>query len=88
MYGPPGTVTHMKTTVELPDELVKQVKALAHEQGVTLRELMVEGLRGELERRSAAQDRIDFVFRTTGGDGLAAGVQPGTLTARAYDLPL
>lgn len=35
----------MKTTIELPDPLLRQAKVLAARRGSTLRELVVEGLR-------------------------------------------
>lgn len=77
----------MKTTIDLPDELVGQVKALARESGTTMRELMVDGLRSELERRRSAVVRPDFVFHTVAGDGLRPDVDPTDQTRLAYDLP-
>lgn len=52
-----------------------------------MRELMIEGLTLEIERRCAQQAHTDFVFRTAGGEGLQSEVDPATLTSRAYDLP-
>ena len=75
----------MKTTIEIPDALAHEAKALAHAQGTTLRELVVEGLRGELERRTSHQARVDFVFPTHGGDGLHPGVQWADLVELSYD---
>ncbi len=46
----------MKTTVELSDQLAADAKRLAHETGVTLRELIERGLRHELRRRSRPTD--------------------------------
>lgn len=65
----------MKTTIELPDALASEAKELARTQGVTLRELMVDGLRAELQRRAAPTARADFDFPTFGGDGLQPGVE-------------
>jgi hypothetical protein len=47
----------MKTTVELPDELARRVKAEAALRGQKLKDLVAEGLRLVLEtpRRSAGQ---------------------------------
>ena len=42
----------MKTTVELPDALFRQAKALAATQGVTLRRLFTEALEERLRRCS------------------------------------
>lgn len=59
-------VTRMKTTIELPDELFAEAKDYAREHDLTLRELVVEGLRGELERRASEPRRVDFVFPSYG----------------------
>ena len=78
-------VTRMKTTIELPDALASDAKSLAHEQGVTLRELVVEGLRAELERRTQTGGRVDFHFPTHGGDGLQPGIEWTDLVELSYD---
>ena len=78
-------VSRMKTTIEIPDALAAQAKRVAGESGATLRELVVDGLRSEIERRTASGSRVDFVFTTTAGDGLAPGVDPAHLTDLAYD---
>lgn len=61
-------VTHMKTTVELPDRLLEEVKRVAREEGTSMRELMIEGLRSELARRRS-RVKVDFVFPTHGVAG-------------------
>lgn len=46
----------MKTTLDLPDSLLAEAKAIARERRLTLRQLMEEGLRTAIERhREAAQ---------------------------------
>lgn len=77
----------MKTTINLPDHLAYRARELAREQHVSLRELVTEGLRAELERRSAPRATVDFRFTTAGGDGLRADVDPANLTRHAYELP-
>lgn len=77
----------MKTTVELPDSLVAEARALARARGSTLRELVTAGLRAELDRRRADALTRRFVFPTASGPGLAAGVDPRHLREQAYDLP-
>lgn len=77
----------MKTTIELPDSLARDAKALARKQGVTLRELVVNGLRHEIESRSAPPVPVDFCFPAVTGEGLYPGVDPSQLTSLAYDLP-
>ncbi len=44
-------VSNMKTTVELPDALLAEARALAASSGLTLRELIEEGLRHSLQKR-------------------------------------
>jgi len=66
-------VTHMKTTVELSDALLKEAKATARREGTTVRALLEEGLRhalAERKRKPKASGRI-ATFR---GRGLQAGV--------------
>lgn len=77
----------MKTTIELPDELLREVRECARASGTTMRELMVEGLRGELARRREARPRADFVFRAVDGEGLRADVDARDAIARSYGMP-
>lgn len=51
----------MKTTIELPDELVDQARRVARKEGATLRALIEEGLHRSLEaRRKSARPPLDF----------------------------
>lgn len=53
----------MKTTIELPDTLVKRAKVLAAERRTTLRELVLQGLEHVLsEKRVTAQQRARALF--------------------------
>ena len=74
----------MKTTIDVPDALAKQAKQIAAEQGTTLRELVVLGLRHEVQRRTEAA-AVDFVFPTAEGRGLRVEVDPVRLTELAYE---
>jgi hypothetical protein len=79
-------VSRMKTTVELPDALARRAKELARERHLSLRELITEGLRAEVERLSApAAATTPFRLRTVSGRGLRPGVSEQTLTERAYE---
>lgn len=77
----------MKTTIDLPDALARRAKDVARQQHVSLRDLVTEGLRAELERRMAPPEDVELRFTTAGGDGLHESVDPSTLTERAYELP-
>ncbi len=74
-------VSHMKTTVELPDELLREARRTARAEGTTLKSLLEEGLRAALERHR--QTRI-FVLRDASVGG--AGLQPGARNASWSDL--
>lgn len=61
--------TRMKTTIELPDELIKQARRVARQEGASLRALVEEGLQRSLEARRQAVRR-QFDFPSYGGSGL------------------
>ncbi|MCY3623484.1 MAG: type II toxin-antitoxin system VapB family antitoxin [Gammaproteobacteria bacterium] len=64
----------MKTTIELPDELLEQVRRVARREGATLRGLVEEGLQRSLEaRRRMVPRHLDFP--SYGGSGLTAEFQ-------------
>lgn len=51
----------MRTTFDLPDDLMKRAKIAAIERGVTLRDLVAEGLRHALGRKKpAARQRLQL----------------------------
>jgi predicted transcriptional regulator len=62
-------VTHMKTTVELPDELLHEVQRIARAEDTTMKSLLEEGLRAVIARHRRAQA---FALRdaSVGGRGL------------------
>lgn len=48
-------VTHMKTTIQIPDNLFDEVRKMAHEENITMKVIVEEGLRrivSERKRRS------------------------------------
>ena len=59
----------MKTTVNLPDELVRQAQELARRQRTTLRELIETGLRAVLKQHSSDTPFV-LVDASVGGRGL------------------
>lgn len=80
-------VARMKTTVDLPDELFRQVRLYSRQSGVTMRELVIEGLRTELTRRQSTRPRAEFAFAAADGQGLRAGLEPGEAIAVSYGMP-
>ncbi len=69
-------LTHMKTTIELPDDLLKQAKQTARAEGATLRALIEEGLQHALRAREH-RETVGLDFPTFGGTGLTEAFSEG-----------
>lgn len=69
-------VTHMKTTVEIADALLAEVRRTAERRGVTLRTLIEEGLRHAV-KTSARRQRFILRDASFKGEGLQAGHADG-----------
>jgi hypothetical protein len=67
----------MKTTLNLPDPMVAQAKKRALEEGTTMTEILVQGLKARLERSQLV--RVLPISKSTGG--LVQGVEWDTLEA-------
>lgn len=71
-----GYSTHMKTTVDIADNILIRAKAIAAREKTTLRDLTEEGLRTVIERHEAdrAYTAKPVVFNGNGlADRFAAG---------------
>lgn len=70
-------VNLMKTTIEIPDPLIREARQVASDEGTTLKELVEQGLRHVLLQRKEA---VPFKLKkaTFRGKGLQAGVGDGT----------
>ncbi len=73
----------MKTTIDIPDALADEAKRLVRAEGTTLRDLVVSGLRTEIERRSSGL-RPDFTFPTVSGKGLVVDLAARDVIDRSY----
>jgi hypothetical protein len=71
----------MKTTVNLPDELVLEVQELARRERRTMKSLMEEGLRGVI-----ASHRQERAFRLPDASVDGAGLRPEWREASWDDL--
>ena len=69
-------VTHMKTTIDIADDLLDKAKRRATRENKTLREVVEEALRRQLSERSTRGDfRLErHVFK---GRGLQTGLTEG-----------
>ena len=65
-------VTHMKTTVDIANDLLLRAKELAQKEQITLRQLIEEGLREMLDR--ASRNKKKLVVKTVVFTG--KGLQP------------
>jgi hypothetical protein len=61
----------MKTTVQIPDRLLKEARKLAHEEGTTLNSLVEEGL-----RRVISEHRKRSKFKLRKASFRGKGLQP------------
>jgi hypothetical protein len=61
----------MRTTVDIPDELLKHLKARAALEGRTLRDLVVDLVEKGLNARGAADPQLRFLARPVFGTGPA-----------------
>jgi hypothetical protein len=59
----------MKTTVDLPDDLLREAKQIARAEGTTLRSVVEEGLRAVIARHRSAQ-RFELRDVSVPGRGL------------------
>jgi hypothetical protein len=79
-------VSHMKTTVELPDDLLREAQQLARAEGTTLKSLMEEGLRAVVGRHRESR-RFELEDASVGGRGLRpefAGADWAAIRDAAY----
>ncbi len=60
----------MKTTIELPDQLAKQIKAYAAERGLSMREVHERALRSLLTAPQGSSSGFRLKTITTDGKGI------------------
>ena len=75
----------MKTTVELPDAMLRTAKRYAAEHGMTLREVLETGLRHVLASERAASKPFRLKRCAFKGKGLAQDESWADLRARIYE---
>lgn len=65
--------SHMRTTVEIAEQLLRQAKSVAARERTTLRALLEEGLRWALGKRRKRQ-RFRLRDASVGGKGVQPGI--------------
>ena len=59
--------------MDIPDPLLRRAKSLARQRGITLRQLLVDGLRAALENESSSSEHR-MKDRSYGEGGLVGGL--------------
>lgn len=80
-------VTHMKTTIEIADALLKEAKRLAEKEKTTVRALVEDGLRRVLDERKRKRKPYAFKLVTVKGSGLQPDLPEDLPRELAYELP-
>ncbi len=78
----------MKTTIELPDALASEARQVAAAAGTTLRSVIEEALRRELDRRRAAQawsPSAEFAFGSGGLTPAASAMTWAEIRAQSME---
>lgn len=73
-----GTLICMRTTVDLPDELLRQARSRAAEEGTTLTALLADGLRLRLGGTISGSGRRHELPVSTVGGGLRPWIDPAS----------
>lgn len=68
----------MRTTVDLPDELLKQARSRAADEGTTLTALLADGLRARLARRMPPASARRPLPTSDNRGGVRPWVDPGS----------
>jgi len=64
----------VRTTVDIPEELLREAKERAARNGRTLGQVVEDALRSSFQRLDAVSDRAPVALPTFGGGGLQPGV--------------
>jgi hypothetical protein len=80
-------VTNMKTTIQIPDSLFEEVRKLAHQEHITMKVIVEEGLRrivSERKRRSGFKLR-KVTFKGNGLQPHLAGTSWDQILQLSYE---
>ena len=65
---------HMRTTINLPDDLILRAKKAALDADTTLTEFIADALRESLAQRRREKRTLELEINPSGGGGLSPGV--------------
>ena len=68
---------NMKTTVEINDVLINQLKQNAHEKNTTMKELMEKAILLYLDQQKKLKGQYKFKNNSFKGNGVCEGVEEG-----------
>jgi hypothetical protein len=71
----------MRTTIDLPDELLRQARSRAAEEGTTLTALLADGLRLRLASATTTSERRRRLPVSRVGGGLQPWIDPASNTS-------
>jgi len=74
-------LTHMKTTVEIAEDLFARSREVARREGTSLRALIEEGLRTALAQREQKAAPYHWPDLSVDGEGLAPELEEGSWEA-------
>ncbi len=74
-------LTHIRTTIDIPDALLTRARERAHAEGRTLRSVVTEALRDALDQTPGASAEA-FELPSYGGSGLVSGAREHDLFTR------
>jgi hypothetical protein len=80
-----GHLIGMKTTVELPEELLQQAKEYAARMGIPMREVIERGLQLALQSKKTSRRPFRLKTITTKGEGLACDGDWSTIRSFIYE---
>ena len=75
----------MKTTVEIPDKLLREAKQYAAREGIPLREVVERGLLVALHGPPASSNRFRLKTIATKGEGLTVSHDWATIRSLIYE---
>jgi len=75
----------VKTTVEIPDPLFREVKTYAARHGMSLREVLELGLRTVVENKTPGKRRFRLKTITTKGEGVQGDADWSAIRSIIYE---